>query len=78
MNNLISIEWAVEYLDCHHLNQIINALKGRGSLKVKICVSGHVSYTIRNALPVAFQGCMTLNLFMELLERYFTLKGFKY
>ena len=49
-----------------------------GSLKVKIFVTGQVSYTIRSVLPTAFQGCVTLNLFMELKKRYFTFKGFKY
>ena len=43
-----------------------------GSLKVKNFVSGQVSYTIRNVLPVAFQGCVTLNQFVELEKRYFT------
>ena len=49
-----------------------------GSPIVKIFCPRQVPYTKRSVLPVGFQRCVTLNLFLELEKRYFTLKCFKY
>ena len=43
-----------------------------------LTVHWQVLYTKRTVLAVAFQGCVTLYLFMELKKSYSTLKCFKY